>query len=461
MFFRLSSDRNCILGSISVVGGTGFEGKRTVVLDFVPQWAGPSPPNLFLEMVQAGAPGLEVLGQEVTPSVSHDFSSFPREVMLVEEATDLSMGVGESELAVGFPLQTIVPRASNYLAELEEVNEVMSIETKSDISGWVKHRILGFSKLVGLSMSRHEKLCIALLQRLESEIEAANVQPPREGALVVKIYFAKRKLVWEILENALKKKIEIQWSDIIGIRAKIMEDKFRLTDNQAQTDSYFSSCKCLILFKTSRNYNEFCCCNAILRLHYLEFLPGTLDKHYEKLQRCDPNLLKLSQRPFPSLSSPYFHTDCNNGSKEFSLDFYRHGQLPLPFSSMHSPFKSIQQIQVYEQAHQQYLLTTNSTSPTSVMDFSPHSDEAISNQGVDDPRMAMWYQRMTNSANVLERDQCKGRFLWLYQHKFMVGCLAIREALLKAIQLNINSHDGCKEIERMIKGNKSNGKQSP
>ena len=61
------------------------------------------------------------------------------------------------------------------------------------------------------------------------------VQTSREGALVVKIYFAKRKLVWEILENALKKKNEIQWSDIVEIRAKIMEDKFRLTDNQAQT----------------------------------------------------------------------------------------------------------------------------------------------------------------------------------------------------------------------------------
>ena len=39
----------------------------------------------------------------------------------------------------------------------------------------MKHRIPGFSKLVRLSMSRHEKLCIALLQRLESEMEAANV----------------------------------------------------------------------------------------------------------------------------------------------------------------------------------------------------------------------------------------------------------------------------------------------
>ena len=51
----------------------------------------------------------------------------------------------------------------------------MSLEGKLNISGWVKHRILGFSKLVGLFMSRLEKLCIALLQRLESEMEAADV----------------------------------------------------------------------------------------------------------------------------------------------------------------------------------------------------------------------------------------------------------------------------------------------
>ena len=51
----------------------------------------------------------------------------------------------------------------------------MSIEVKLDIYGWVKHRLPGFSKLVGLSMTRHEKLCIALLQRLETEMEVANV----------------------------------------------------------------------------------------------------------------------------------------------------------------------------------------------------------------------------------------------------------------------------------------------
>ena len=95
--------------------------------------------------------------------------------MLVEEAADFSVGFGETNFSVSLPLQIIASSASTNLAELEEVNEVLSIETKLDISEWVKHRIPSCSKLVGLSMSRHEKLCIALLQRLESVMEATNV----------------------------------------------------------------------------------------------------------------------------------------------------------------------------------------------------------------------------------------------------------------------------------------------
>jgi hypothetical protein len=34
----------------------------------------------------------------------------------------------------------------------------------------------------------------------------------------VKCYFAKHKLVWEVLDGGLKSKIEIQWSDICGLK---------------------------------------------------------------------------------------------------------------------------------------------------------------------------------------------------------------------------------------------------
>ena len=93
----------------------------------------------------------------------------------MEDVVDFSVGFGETEPIDCLPLRIIAPSASSTLAELEEVTEVLTIEAKLNISGWVKHRIPGFYKLVGLSMTQHEKLCIALLQRLENEMEAANV----------------------------------------------------------------------------------------------------------------------------------------------------------------------------------------------------------------------------------------------------------------------------------------------
>lgn len=41
---------------------------------------------------------------------------------------------------------------------------------------------------------------------------------------MAKCYFAKHKLVWEVLDGGLKNKIEIQWSDIIGLKAAYPDD---------------------------------------------------------------------------------------------------------------------------------------------------------------------------------------------------------------------------------------------
>lgn len=42
---------------------------------------------------------------------------------------------------------------------------------------------------------------------------------------MAKIYFAKHKLVWEVLEGGLKSKIEIQWSDITALKAGYPENE--------------------------------------------------------------------------------------------------------------------------------------------------------------------------------------------------------------------------------------------
>jgi len=180
MGFRFSSNRNSTLGFNMLSGGLISKGNRSVILEFVPRLVGPSFPNLFLEFLRAGSMDLGVLGQEANSFSSKELLSLPREVLLVEDVVDFSVGFGATEVSDCLPLQTIALSVPTISAELEEATEVLSIENKLDIYGWVKHRIPGFSKLVGLSTIRHEKLCIALLQRLETVMEAANVLHRKE-----------------------------------------------------------------------------------------------------------------------------------------------------------------------------------------------------------------------------------------------------------------------------------------
>lgn len=41
---------------------------------------------------------------------------------------------------------------------------------------------------------------------------------------MAKCYYAKHKLVWEILVGGLKSKIEVQWSDIMALKANCPDD---------------------------------------------------------------------------------------------------------------------------------------------------------------------------------------------------------------------------------------------
>ncbi|CAI0446616.1 unnamed protein product, partial [Linum tenue] len=129
--------------------------------------------------------------------------------------------------------------------------------------------------------------------------------------LTTKCYFAKRKLVWEILEGGLKRKMEMQWSDIIAIDACIREKEpgvLRIELNQCP--SFFQEKdpqprKHTIWMPTS----DFTGGQASkCRRHEIVFSPGNLDKPYKSLLQADQNLSELSSKPFPSLEDPYYPT---------------------------------------------------------------------------------------------------------------------------------------------------------
>ena len=95
--------------------------------------------------------------------------------LAVEEVALSKVVSGEEEnLADCNPLLTIIPLRLDLSLEVHNNSEVLDMGGTLDVSNWVKNRIPSFSKMIGLSMNRHEKLCIAYLQRLEREMAIIN-----------------------------------------------------------------------------------------------------------------------------------------------------------------------------------------------------------------------------------------------------------------------------------------------
>ncbi|XP_062007947.1 uncharacterized protein LOC133724974 [Rosa rugosa] len=146
-----------------------------------------------------------------------------------------------------------------------------------------------------------------------------------EGDLVAKCYFAKHKLVWEVLDGSLKNKMEIQWSDVVAIKANYPDEGqatldvvlarpplfFRETNPQPRKHTLWQATTDFTGGQASIN-----------RRHFLQCPHGLLfGKHFEKLIQCDPRLNFLSQQPEIVLESPFFEARVSGTS---DADEYRH-----------------------------------------------------------------------------------------------------------------------------------------
>ncbi|KAK6915665.1 hypothetical protein RJ641_020782 [Dillenia turbinata] len=193
-----------------------------------------------------------------------------------------------------------------------------------------------------------------------------------EGDLTAKCYYAKRKLVWEVLERhkLLKSKIEIQWADIIGIQVTIGEDQFGILEIELANPPRFyretnPQPRKHTLWQAA---SDFTGGQALLcRRHYLKFPPGTLDKHLEKLLQYDERLLELSRRPFPTLQTLYFHEDIYPIS-QLNIDFSGHvsngstdSQCMIP--SVQRSFAPSQEVQTFQPTARSSVTAYDSISP--------------------------------------------------------------------------------------------------
>ncbi|XAR67814.1 hypothetical protein NMG60_11002733 [Bertholletia excelsa] len=198
-----------------------------------------------------------------------------------------------------------------------------------------------------------------------------------EGDLVAKCYFAKHKLVWEVLDGGLKNKIEIQWSDIIALKANYPDDGpgtldvalarqplfFRETNPQPRKHTLWQATSDFTGGQASMQ-----------RQHFLQCPQGLLGKHFEKLVQCDPRLNFLSQQGEIVLGSPYFeprisvfdnsnelsHGYCDKGQTLFNM-----GDATSSSGAQSSSLKNEQEDFVGRPPEQ---FPCEATSPSSVMD---------------------------------------------------------------------------------------------
>ncbi|KAG5244712.1 Homeobox protein [Salix suchowensis] len=149
-----------------------------------------------------------------------------------------------------------------------------------------------------------------------------------EGDLVAKFYFVKKKLVWEFLQGPMKYKIEIPWSDIIGINAVMEKNQpgiLRIELNQPPTfhEEINPQPRRHTMWKLVKDFTGMQA--SIFRLHHLTFPCEYLDKHYQKLLLCEPRFFDLSKQSFPTLKNPFFHSN-SHGNPGFAFDYNQGGQ---------------------------------------------------------------------------------------------------------------------------------------
>ena len=135
---------------VLLIQGADNKGTRPIDMGEIGQ------PNLALKELKLYC-GLSILG-----------------VLMVEEVAFSEVVLGEESLTNCNLLSTVIPPGLALSMEVHNDSEVLDIGGTFDVSNWVKNRIQGFSQMIGLSVNRHEKLCIAYLQRLKREMEVIN-----------------------------------------------------------------------------------------------------------------------------------------------------------------------------------------------------------------------------------------------------------------------------------------------
>lgn len=142
-----------------------------------------------------------------------------------------------------------------------------------------------------------------------------------DGDLVAKCYYAKRKLVWELLDSGLKSKMEVQWSDISALKSVFPEGQPAILDIELSRPPLFfreisPQPRKHTLWHSTTDFTDGQA--TMCRHHSVQFPAGVLNRHFEKLLKCDSRLKVLSEQGNSVTNSCFF------GNKSMHINSRQH-----------------------------------------------------------------------------------------------------------------------------------------
>lgn len=236
----------------------------------------------------------------ITSPLSPDLSSFssfneyiPGNIGLMLSAMPESQSFGKSPPPLGLHL-----RKSPSLVELIERKLAQGDMASPENSEAVTQSTNKGKKSNTLLNCQQDKLKASNFSAMVLRIGTWEFTSKHEGDLVAKFYYAKRKIVWEILDNRLKSKIEITWSEIASLKARFQENQSDLLEIEvSRSPSFFREIdpqpKKHTLWQIASDFTGGQATNC--KRHYMQCSSGLLNRHFEKLLQCDARLKSLSE----------------------------------------------------------------------------------------------------------------------------------------------------------------------
>ncbi|GER46964.1 enhanced downy mildew 1 2 [Striga asiatica] len=261
-------------------------------------------------------------GFQQLSSDSHAVSVPPSQYNPLDEPSPLGLRLRKSPSLLDL-IQMRLSQGGNVGSSMAP-SEIIDSESKKDVKGFSAP-----------SSAANDKLKASNFPALLLRIGSWEYVSTYEGDLVAKCYFAKHKLVWEVLESGLKSKIEIQWSDIMALKAECPDNgPGTLTIMLARRPTFFRETnpqpRKHTLWQATTDFTDGQA--SLNKVHSLQCPPGALNKHYEKLIQCDTRLSILTRQPKIDMGSSYFDPD-EVSSEEHSSEEFKGAAKESPVSA--------------------------------------------------------------------------------------------------------------------------------